>query len=80
MPEPEVLPNSLDDFYGRFQALLDEADGYGLEGVIVLRDRNVLSGYTDTSFCHNMSMTDVVGLMSCIGSRVRRDYVMSEEA
>lgn len=79
MPEPEVIANSLDDFYARFQALLDEADGYGIEGCVVLRDKNMLSGYTDTCTCHNMCMTDVVGLLSCVAGKVKRDYLNSEE-
>lgn len=41
-----ITPNSLEDFSDRFDALMEEAKGYGIESACVLLDDNPISGNT----------------------------------
>ncbi len=68
MPDNEA--NSFDDFLSRFDALLNEAQSYGIHGVVILREYDPINDNTTVQFGYKGGKDLAVGLMEHTKDRI----------
>lgn len=70
MEEAQALPNSLEDFAERFEALMEEANGYGFEGVVLLLDQDMFGRKTTLETVRKCCPYRAIGALATYRARV----------
>lgn len=73
MEEAQALPNSLEDFAERFEALSDIARDHGIESHIILADPDQLSGNTKMASLWNGCAYRMIGMLGVARADLAKD-------